>query len=449
LAHLSFDEKRRDVMLSCPEVTSALRNALRSRGGGKNGKEKKLLLDFPTRAGVAAAVSNLAAVDSFCDDSSSGDDASSSQGLRSEAKSLEGKLSVLKKIPKDELRPVDAETRDFCVAELRRIGGILNEALLAPNSGARRVEVQTAQRRSRVVLNTLKALGPLCRLLTPPGEAEGVESDLEEEGTVFSGDEADGNGQENGNVEPRASKPGTPMVSQTHEVIVGSAGEFDVTLETLESKPGDVKAATEDTGVAKDGEVADGEVAEGGKVAEGAPVAETTETHTKQETGQPDAQAEQKSHDEPKPGASFAIGQAEGVTFAACALRRLTLTVDAETASVISRNNTHKHLLWHLQNTKDPSLRQNCRESLRQLSCVESLKHAIAELKDAPPLASRAFAGNANAASTALDEKELHRLNRMLPGLHAMSQLRRPPETIAVTRIEAYRTHGRGVRETE
>ena len=128
--------------------------------------------DLATRAGVAAAVANLAGVSSSAraDDGEAvgGDDAALESSALEESRSLRarararGALGALKKIPKDELKPADAE-ENACVAELKKMARVFAGELVGAVSPAERAAARLARRRAEETLDRVNPLGPLCR----------------------------------------------------------------------------------------------------------------------------------------------------------------------------------------------------------------------------------------------------------------------------------------------
>ena len=207
LAHSTHDDHRRDLVLADPVACLALRRALRREDG-----------DLATRAGVAAAVANLAGVSSSAraDDGEAvgGDDAAlessaleESRSLRARARALEGRLGALKKIPKDELKPADAEEKNACVAELKKMARVFAGELVGAVSPAERAAARLARRRAEETLDRVNPLGPLCRLIAPPGENPGDASDddADDAGTVLRRDDDDDDRRLSASV---ASSPG-------------------------------------------------------------------------------------------------------------------------------------------------------------------------------------------------------------------------------------------------
>mgnify|MGYP006082984165 CR=1 FL=1 len=440
LAHLSHDEKRREAVLGDKNVTTAIKHTLRKE---KNkSKSGKTLLDFPIRAGVAACVSNLCAVDDDGegDGSHFTDNDASIASLRAQANTLEGRFSVLKKIPKDELKPADAEEKTEIGKELKGILKILNGELLAPSGEVGKRNAHVTKIRAELVLRTTRALGPLCRLLTPPGEVEGDESESEAE-EPLSDDAKENEEFQNQSDREDASVPGSPG-GVTGE---GTDETTDNTIETEGETPGG------ETGDATAGEAKEGEglPSDSGEVAtdavDGVVADLTGEPFNPAEVTEPkETDPEEPKTEETKKAHALLLGQAEAVSHAAAALRRLTLDGDGEIAKTIHSKNAHAHLLWHLNHTKDVSTKRNARETLRQLSFSQEVRDAIVAVPDAPTLVSRVFAVDTKASSTILDSKNLQRLNKLLPGLHANSHRRRPADEIKATRVEAYRVFGSG-----
>ena len=74
------------------------------------------------------------------------DDATASdpRSLRARARALEGRLGALRKIPKDELKPADAEERDACVSELKKLARVFAGELAGTLSDAQRARMRAA-----------------------------------------------------------------------------------------------------------------------------------------------------------------------------------------------------------------------------------------------------------------------------------------------------------------
>ena len=455
LAHGTHDEHRRDLVLADPVACLALRRALRRENG-----------DFATRAGVAAAVANLAGVSSSVSSSARADDGEAAGGddaalessaleesrsLRARARALEGRLGALKKIPKDELKPADAEEKNACVAELKKMARVFAGELVGALSPAERAAARLARRRAEQTLERTNPLGPLCRLIAPPGENPGDASDddADDAGTVRARRDDDDGGDDDRR--PSASVASSPGIIErtVSDAIDGSHGET-VRTETDDSGTADATGVPDATGAKADGDgetnavLDDAASANAGVV----PVANG-------QTGADDADAEanasitegddSKAPNQPNTN-NLVVGQAEAIAAAATALRRLTAHPDARAAAKLVSLRAHERLLWHLGHSKDVATRRDCRETLRQLARDAAAKAAIQAVPDAPALASRAFE-NADAPSVSENtpNENTARLDALVPGLVAASARRRPAEEIRAKRAAEYRARGTGV----
>ena len=465
LAHGTHDEHRRDAVLADPAACLNLRRALRRRDA-----------DFATRAGVAAAVANLAAVSVTArggrvdDGETSVADAridadvvppasvSDPRLRRARAVALEGRLGSLKKIPKDELKPADAEEKAACVAELKTLARTSAGELVGAVSGAERDSALLARRRVDRVFESMNPLGPLCRLVAPPGAETGdaSETDAEEE-----------DGAEESRVVNVAAKTKTAPRRDRDETTRGDEGDDDAatrddasvsaneTTKTKASSPTDGGAPSGDAAPEPPADVVPADGAADGassSPADGAgdvsvPVGATqnADGDAAEHRNAPEIKADDASS---RVGASFAVGQAEAIAAAAAALRRLTARPDARAAAKLVSSRAHAHMLWHLSHSKDVATRRDCRETLRQLARDEAARAAIEAVADAPALASRAFVVNPSRATAAvLAEEENERLDALVPGIVASSARRRPEEEVRAARAAAYRARGAGVRE--
>jgi hypothetical protein len=457
LAHGTHDEHRRDLVLADPVACLALRRALRRENG-----------DLATRAGVAAAVANLAGVSSSVSSSARADDGEAAGGddaalgssaleesrsLRARARALEGRLGALKKIPKDELKPADAEEKNACVAELKKMARVFAGELVGALSPAERAAARLARRRAEQTLERTNPLGPLCRLIAPPGENPGDASDddADDAGTVRARRDDDSGGDDDRR--PFASVASSPGVIErtVSDAIDGSHGE--TRTETDDAGTADATGVPDATSAKADGDgetnaVLDAASANAGVV----PVANAA--------GAEDADAEagasitegddSKAPNQPN---NLVVGQAEAIAAAATALRRLTAHPDARAAAKLVSLRAHERLLWHLAHSKDVATRRDCRETLRQLARDAAAKAAIQAVPDAPALASRAFE-NADAAAVSergdvRGDENAARLDALVPGLVAASARRRPAEEIRAKRAAEYRARGTGVREAQ
>ena len=454
LAHSTHDDHRRDLVLADPVACLALRRALRREDG-----------DLATRAGVAAAVANLAGVSSSAraDDGEAvgGDDAAleesaleESRSLRARARALEGRLGALKKIPKDELKPADAEEKNACVAELKKMARVFAGELVGAVSPAERAAARLARRRAEETLDRVNPLGPLCRLIAPPGENPGDASDddADDAGTVLRRDDDDDDRRLSASV---ASSPG---IVERVVPDANDAGGSGAGTKTDDAGTADATGVPDATETKADGDgvtnatnaVLDAASANAGVVPVAGAAGADAEADAEADasiTGGDDS----RSPNQPN---APVVGQAEAIAAAALALRRLTAHPDARVAAKLVSLRAHERLLWHLSHSKDVATRRDCRETLRQLARDAAAKAAIQAVPDAPALASRAFA-NADAPSVsdrgdgALGDENTARLDALVPGLVAYSARRRTAEEIKATRAAAYRTRGSGVREAQ
>jgi hypothetical protein len=409
--------------------------------------------DFATRAGVAQAVANVAAVSSSAVEDDKEEDgisddalnASDPRSLRLRARALEGRLGALRKIPKDELKPADAEERDACVSELKKLARVFAGELAGTLSDAERVAAQKAQRRAEEVLERTNPLGALCRLIAPPGENAGAMSE----------DEADDADAAVGGTRDEQKKRDAASSAETSASLASLAPSEPASAEVSESaeaKTQDSKTAeTAEKPSADEGavEVSGGAAAEDASraVPEGAVGTETPHEETSQ-TSNAHENAESQTNPSGRTSDVFAVGQAEAVAAAAAALRRLTVCPDARAFARLVSLGAPKRLLWHLTHSKDVATRRDCRETLRQLARDAAAKAAIEAEADAPALASRAFAKSDGPAGAAGDKDETKRMEALVPGLAgALSARRRPKEEVRATRAKAYRARGTGVLE--
>ena len=449
LAHATHDEHRRDAVLADTNACLAMRRALRdsSRIIDADG-----VCDFATRAGVARAVANVAAVSSSAVEDDKEEDgisddalnASDPRSLRLRARALEGRLGALRKIPKDELKPADAEERDACVSELKKLARVFAGELAGTLSDAERVAAQKAQRRAEEVLERTNPLGALCRLIAPPGENAGAMSE----------DEADDADAAVGGTRDEQKKRDAASSAETSASLASLAPSEPASAEVSESaeaKTQDSKTAeTAEKPSADEGavEVSGGAASEDASraVPEGAVGTETPHEETSQ-TSNAHENAESQTNPSGRTSDVFAVGQAEAVAAAAAALRRLTVCPDARAFARLVSLDAPRRLLWHLTHSKDVATRRDCRETLRQLARDAAAKAAIEAEADAPALASRAFAKSDGPAGAAGDKDETKRMEALVPGLTVASARRRPKEEVRATRAKAYRARGTGVLE--
>ena len=466
LAHATHDEHRRDAVLADTGACLAMRRALRDERKDADG-----VVDFATRAGVATAIANVAAVSSSAAKFAAEDDgetvralvgkeedgisddatASDPRSLRARARALEGRLGALRKIPKDELKPADAEERDACVSELKKLARVFAGELAGTLSDAERVAAALAQRRAERVLERTNPLGALCRLIAPPGENPGDASedeadDADADAAKKVGGARDEQKKRNAafSAETSASLasvvPNEPAAAEVSERTRAEAKTLGKTAETAEAKTADEGAEGGDDGGASPEDASRA-------VPEGAVSAETSKEEPSNETAKENTESPANPS---RPSDAFAVGQAEAVAAAAAALRRLTVCPDAR-ATVFARLVSlaaPRRLLWHLTHSKDVATRRDCRETLRQLARDAAAKAAIEAVADAPALASRAFAkSDAATGATGATDAETKRMEALVPGLAAASARRRPKEEVRATRAAAYRARGTGVRE--
>jgi hypothetical protein len=450
LAHATHDEHRRDAVLGDTNACLAMRRALRD----SSLVDADGVCDFATRAGVAQAVANVAAVSSSKEEDDKEEDgisddatASDPRSLRLRARALEGRLGALRKIPKDELKPADAEERDACVSELKKLARVFAGELAGTLSDAERVAAQKAQRRAEEVLERTNPLGALCRLIAPPGENPGAmsEDEADDADELFVG----------GARLDEQKKRDAASSAETSAMLASLAPSEPASAEVSESseaKTQDSKTAeTAEKPSADEGavEVSGGAAAEDASraVPEGAVGTETPHEETSQ-TSNAHENAESQTNPSGRTSDVFAVGQAEAVAAAAAALRRLTVCPDARAFARLVSLGAPKRLLWHLTHSKDVATRRDCRETLRQLARDAAAKAAIEAEADAPALASRAFAKSDGPAGAAGDKDETKRMEALVPGLAgALSARRRPKEEVRATRAKAYRARGTGVLE--
>jgi hypothetical protein len=451
LAHATHDEHRRDAVLADTNACLAMRRALRDSS----------LVDadgvcFATRAGVARAVANVAAVSSSAVEDDKEEDgisddalnASDPRSLRLRARALEGRLGALRKIPKDELKPADAEERDACVSELKKLARVFAGELAGTLSDAERVAAQKAQRRAEEVLERTNPLGALCRLIAPPGENAGAayedeadDADAAVGGTRDEQKKRDAASSAETSASLASLAPSEPASAEVSESAEAKTQDESQTAETAGNPPSADEGAVEVSGgaVAEDASRA---------VPEGAVGAETPQTsQTSQTSNAPTSNAESQTNPSGRTSDVFAVGQAEAVAAAAAALRRLTVCPDARAFARLVSLDAPRRLLWHLTHSKDVATRRDCRETLRQLARDAAAKAAIEAEADAPALASRAFAKSDGPAGAAGDKDETKRMEALVPGLTVASARRRPKEEVRATRAKAYRARGTGVLE--
>ena len=450
LAHATHDEHRRDAVLGDTNACLAMRRALRD----SSLVDADGVCDFATRAGVAQAVANVAAVSSSAAEDDKEEDgisddalnASDPRSLRLRARALEGRLGALRKIPKDELKPADAEERDACVSELKKLARVFAGELAGTLSDAERVAAQKAQRRAEEVLERTNPLGALCRLIAPPGENPGAmsEDEADDADELFVGGarldeqkkrDAASSAETSASLASLApSEPASAEVSESSEAKT----QDSKTAETAEKPSADEGAV----------EVSGGAAAEDASraVPEGAVGTETPHEETSQ-TSNAHENAESQTNPSGRTSDVFAVGQAEAVAAAAAALRRLTVCPDARAFARLVSLGAPKRLLWHLTHSKDVATRRDCRETLRQLARDAAAKAAIEAEADAPALASRAFAKSDGPAGAAGDKDETKRMEALVPGLVVASARRRPKEEVRATRAKAYRARGTGALE--
>ena len=454
LAHSTHDDHRRDLVLADPVACLALRRALRREDG-----------DLATRAGVAAAVANLAGVSSSAraDDGEAvgGDDAALESSALEESRSLRARARARGAPRRAEEDPEGRaqargrrgkkRVRRGAQEDGARVRGRTRGAVSPAERAAARL---ARRRRAEETLDRVNPLGPLCRLIAPPGENPGDASDddADDAGTVLRRDDDDDDRRLSASV---ASSPG---IVERVVPDANDAGGSGAGTKTDDAGTADATGVPDATETKADGDgvtnatnaVLDAASANAGVVPVAGAAGADAEADAERTRQSPEGD-DSRSPNQPN---APVVGQAEAIAAAALALRRLTAHPDARVAAKLVSLRAHERLLWHLSHSKDVATRRDCRETLRQLARGAAAKAAIQAVPDAPALASRAFA-NADAPSVsdrgdgALGDENTARLDALVPGLVAYSARRRTAEEIKATRAAAYRTRGSGVREAQ